>query len=107
MVKEIIPGGGESQFSYAALFRDGLSLASIVARRTRQYPIDFGQFSTFVETVEEPRVVAPSERLMAAMRFTGLAEIEFKQDPPNGEFKLLATNPRLWAWPPLCAPLGG
>src|SRR5260221_1904939 len=28
MVQEIIPGGGESQFSYAALFRDGLSLAS-------------------------------------------------------------------------------
>src|SRR5260221_11167636 len=60
MVQEIIPGGGESQFSYAALFRDGLSLASLVARGTRQYPIDFGQFSTFVETREEPHVAAPS-----------------------------------------------
>src|SRR6266404_837317 len=106
MVQEIIPGGGDSQFSYAALFRDGLSLASIVARRTRQYPIDFGQFSTFVETVEEPRVVAPSERLMAAMRFTGLAEIEFKQDPRNGEFKLLDINPRVWGWHTLCARAG-
>jgi D-aspartate ligase len=106
IVQEIIPGGGESQFSYAALCRDGLSLASIVARRTRQYPIDFGQFSTFVETVNEPRVVAPSERLMAAMRFTGLAEIEFKQDPRNGEFKLLDINPRVWGWHTLCGRAG-
>jgi D-aspartate ligase len=106
VVQEIIPGGGESQFSYAALCQDGFPLASIVARRTRQYPIDFGQFSTFVETVDEPRVVAPSERLMAAMRFTGLVEIEFKQDPRNGEFKLLDINPRVWGWHTLCRRAG-
>jgi predicted ATP-grasp superfamily ATP-dependent carboligase len=48
IVQELVPGGGESQFSYAALCKDGLPLASIVARRTRQYPMDFGQFSTYV-----------------------------------------------------------
>jgi D-aspartate ligase len=98
IVQEIIPGGGETQFSYAALCKDGRSLASMVARRTRQYPIDFGQFSTFVETVDEPRIIEPAERLLAVMRFTGLVELEFKQDPRNGEFKLLDVNPRVWGW---------
>ena len=42
MVQELIPGGGETQFSYAALCQDGRVIAHIVARRTRQYPMDFG-----------------------------------------------------------------
>jgi D-aspartate ligase len=98
MIQEMVPGGGESQFSYAALCKDGFPLASIVARRTRQYPKDFGQFSTFVETIEEPRIVEPAERLLAATRFTGLVEVEFKRDPRDDQFKVLDVNPRVWGW---------
>lgn len=98
MVQELVPGWGEAQFSYAALCQDGAPLASVVARRTRQYPMDFGRFSTFVETVDEPQVVEPAFRLLAAMRFTGLVEIEFKRDPRDGQFKVLDINPRVWGW---------
>lgn len=98
ILQEMIPGGGEAQFSYAALCKDGFPLASIVARRLRQYPKDFGQFSTFVETIDEPQIVAASERLLAAARFTGLAEVEFKQDLRDGRFKILDVNPRVWGW---------
>lgn len=98
IVQEIVPGGGETQFSYAALCKDGSPLASVVARRTRQFPSDFGQLSTFVETVNVPEVIEPAERLLAALHFTGLAEVEFKRDPRTGRFKLLDVNPRVWGW---------
>jgi D-aspartate ligase len=98
LVQELIPGGGESQFSYAALCNDGKPIASLTARRTRQYPIDFGYSSSFVETLEVPEIVAPSRRLLAAMRYTGLVEIEYKFDAQNGRYKLLDINPRLWTW---------
>jgi predicted ATP-grasp superfamily ATP-dependent carboligase len=98
MVQEIVPGGGEAQFSYAALCKDGSSLASVVARRTRQFPRDFGQMSTYVETVDEPEVIEPAERLLAAVHFSGLVEVEFKRDPRNGRFKVLDINPRVWGW---------
>jgi predicted ATP-grasp superfamily ATP-dependent carboligase len=98
MVQEIVPGEGEAQFSYAAICRDGYPLASIVARRTRQYPRDFGQLSTYVETVDEPQVIEPAVRLLKAMRFTGLVEVEFKKDPRNGQYKVLDVNPRVWGW---------
>ena len=42
-------------------------MASVVARRTRQFPKDFGQLSTYVETVEAPEVIEPAERLLAAI----------------------------------------
>jgi len=106
LVQERIPGGGESQFSYAALCCDGQPIASLTARRTRQYPIDFGHSSSFVETLDVPEIVAPSRRLLAAIRYTGLAEVEYKFDARNGRYKLLDINPRLWTWATLGARAG-
>jgi D-aspartate ligase len=98
MVQEFIPGGGGCQLSFAALCSEGEPLASIVARRTRQFPPDFGRASTFVETVDEPGVIEASLRILAAMGATGLVEVEFKRDPRTGALKLLDVNPRAWGW---------
>ncbi|HTC61544.1 MAG TPA: hypothetical protein VK709_01770 [Candidatus Saccharimonadales bacterium] len=98
LLQEMIPGGGECQFSYAALCRDGQPIASLTARRTRQYPIDFGHSSSFVETMDVPEIVAPSRRLLAAIRYSGLVELEYKLDSRNGRYKLLDINPRIWTW---------
>lgn len=106
LIQERIPGGGESQFSYAALCCDGEPIASLTARRTRQYPIDFGYSSSFVETLDVPDIVAPSRRLLSAIRYTGLVEVEYKLDARNGRYKLLDINPRLWTWATLGSPAG-
>ena len=106
LVQEQIPGGGEAQFSYAALCRDGEPLASLTARRTRQYPIDFGYSSSFVETLDVPEIVAPSRRLLATIKYSGLVELEYKFDSRDGKYKLLDINPRLWTWSPLGARAG-
>jgi len=106
LVQEMIPGGGEAQFSYAALCRDGEPIAWLTARRTRQYPIDFGYSSSFVETLDVPEIVAPSLRLLKAMRYTGLVEVEYKFDARCRRYKLLDINPRVWTWSPLGARAG-
>ena len=106
MVQEIIPGGGENQFSYTALCRDGKPLVHLVAKRGRQYPMDFGRASTYVETVDDPGLAGPSERLLDALKLDGLVEIEYKRDPRDGKFKLLDINPRIWGWHTLCGRAG-
>jgi D-aspartate ligase len=98
MVQELVPGGGESQFSYAALCREGRPLASLVARRARQHPHDFGRASTYVETVDRPEIEEPARKLLAAMRYTGIVEVEFKHDRRDGRYKLLDINARVWTW---------
>jgi predicted ATP-grasp superfamily ATP-dependent carboligase len=105
-VQELVPGGGESQLSYAALAVDGQILAHLTARRTRQYPADFGRASTLVETVDAPELIAPSERLLAAIEFTGIVELEYKRDPRDGVLKLFDVNPRVWGWQSLCGAAG-
>jgi predicted ATP-grasp superfamily ATP-dependent carboligase len=106
MVQELIPGGGATQLSYAALVRDGEPLAALTARRTRQYPADFGRASTYVETASVPDIVEPSTRFLRRIRFTGLVELEFKRDPRDGVPKLLDVNPRVWGWHTLGAAAG-
>ena len=98
IVQELIPGGGESQFSYAAVWRNGVPLASLVAQRLRQLPVDFGFTSTFVETIENAAIERAAETLLASLNFSGLVELEFKFDLRDGRYKLLDFNNRAWAW---------
>ena len=98
LIQEQVPGAGETQFSYAALWWDGRPLATLVARRLRQFPIDFGLSSTYVETTEAPGVEEASTRLLAALRYQGLVEVEFKFDVRDLKYKLLDINPRCWTW---------
>lgn len=106
MIQEVVPGGGADQFSYAALCDRGRPLASVTARRTRQYPVDFGRASTYVETIDAPEVAELSERFLAEIEFDGLVEVEFKRDPRDGELKLLDVNARVWGWHSLCQRAG-
>jgi predicted ATP-grasp superfamily ATP-dependent carboligase len=103
VVQQLIPGGGECQFSYAALWRDGAPVAEFSARRGRQYPVDFGFTSTFVEVVEAPDVAVAARAILTSVRYSGLVEIEFKRDPRNGTLNILDVNPRPWSWFGLCA----
>jgi D-aspartate ligase len=98
IVQELIPGDGRHQFGYCALYSKGRPLATMVCRRRRQHPPDFGRASTFVETVDEPAVEVLSERILGAIGYDGLVELEYKQDPRTGTFKLLDFNARTWGY---------
>lgn len=106
MIQELVPGDGHSQLSYAALCSDGEVVASLGARRIRQYPMDFGRASSYVETIDDQSLERDARRLLAAMRFTGMAEVEFKRDARRGANLLLDVNPRAWGWQSLCGRAG-
>ena len=98
IVQEWIPGSGGAQFSYAGLMLRGEPVASLVARRTRQYPIEFGRSSTFVETIEQAEVEELAWRFLKSIDYTGVVEVEFKYDRRDGRYKLLDVNGRFWTW---------
>lgn len=106
VVQELIPGGGEAQFSYAALWHRGKAVAELTARRTRQYPVDFSYTSTFVEVIENDQVRAAASALLGAIAFEGLVEVEFKFDARDQTLKLLDVNARAWSWLALCEASG-
>jgi D-aspartate ligase len=98
LVQERIPGGGENQFSFCAVCKDGRAYAGLVAQRRRQYPVEFGNNSTFVETASQPVVEEAGRRFLESIGFDGMAEVEFKFDPRDGKYKILDVNLRPWGW---------
>jgi D-aspartate ligase len=97
IVQELVPGDGSTQFSYAAVCQDGRPVLSMVARRLRQHPANYGT-GTFVETVDNDVIETLAERLLAGVGYSGMVEMEFKLDSRDGSYKLLDVNPRVWTW---------
>jgi D-aspartate ligase len=98
LVQEFIPGDGEQQFSSCVFFKNGRALGSMEARRWRQHPPEFGRAATFVETVDAPQLMVPTLKFLGAMGYYGLAEIEYKRDARDGQFKLIDVNTRTWGF---------
>jgi D-aspartate ligase len=98
MVQELVPGDGEQQFAYCAFFKEGSAVASMVARRRRQHPPEFGRASTLAETTELPLLEALSQRFLKAIGYYGLVELEYKLDRRDGRYKLLDVNARTWGY---------
>jgi D-aspartate ligase len=98
LVQERIPGAGENQFSFGAFCRNGRVYGSLVAQRRRQYPVEFGNASSFVELANVPEVEAAGRLFLENIGFNGVAEVEFKFDPSDGKYKILDFNPRAWGW---------
>ena len=98
IVQEVIPGSPDNLYSFCSFFKNGEVMGMCIGRRRRQRPMDFGNASTFVESVYVPELVDLGKRLLRAIGYYGLSEIEFKKDVRDGEFKLLEINARTWLW---------
>jgi predicted ATP-grasp superfamily ATP-dependent carboligase len=105
--QEIIPGGGRQQWSYAGLFVHGQPVAAFTACRQRQHPPDFGRASTYVAAEHDAEVERESRKVLEALQYTGLAEVEWKRDPRDGRLKFLEVNARSWGWHSLASPVVG
>ena len=103
IVQEIVPDSHERIYSLLAyVSRDGRPLVTLVGRKVRQGPLRFGTSAVF-EVDYEPTVLEQGLRLLQAARYTGIAHVEFAQDPRDGEFRVLEVNTRLPVWAALAA----
>lgn len=93
LVQEYINGIG---YGVEALFNDKSQLrALVVHKRLREYPITGGQ-STLRETVRAPEIQSLGVKLLKALKWRGVAMVEFRRDIRDGIPKLMEINPRFW-----------
>jgi len=98
IIQDIIPGSSENLYSACFMFSGGESQVQLVARRKRQHPINFGNATTFAETVKNNNLINISEKLLQEVTYDGICEVEYKYDERDGKFKLLEINTRTWKW---------
>jgi D-aspartate ligase len=103
IVQEVVPDSHERVYSLLTYIgRSGEPIVTLVGRKVRQGPLRFGTSAVF-EVDFEPRVLELGLRLLRSASYTGVAHVEFAQDPRDGEFQLLEVNTRLPVWAALAA----
>lgn len=94
MLQEEIPGPDRDVITFnTVLDANSKPLAIFMHRRLIQNPPTFGVVA-LGESVWEPRIIEPGLKFLQAIRFKGIAQVELKQDPRTGVFKILEINGR-------------
>ena len=96
LLQELVPGGDDRLFVHACyLDRDSRHVAGFEAQKIVQVPEGFGT-GCIVQSVSRPELVEPTIRLLQSIRFSGIAEVEYKWDSATAQYKLIEINPRSW-----------
>ena len=103
IVQELVPGRG---VGINTLWRDGEPLTWFCHRRVREIDPRGGRSSAAETAPCDPRLVDATRRMLAALRWHGVAMAEFKYDEPTGRHWLLEINGRFWGSLPLALAAG-
>lgn len=92
IVQEWIPGPVSSLYSVNAhVGPGGAPVATFVARKLRQWPVDTGE-SSLGEECRNDEVLAIATRLWRTLEYEGLAYLEVKQHALTGEHVIIEPN---------------
>jgi len=93
LLQERVQGPGVGVF---ACFADGKPVAWFAHRRLREKPPSGGVSVLCESTALDPTAVDYASRLLGALRWRGVAMVEFKQDQRDGSLRLMEINGRFW-----------
>jgi predicted ATP-grasp superfamily ATP-dependent carboligase len=94
LLQEYIPQG--VRYDVCLLYnKESIPKYGFVQKEIRHFPLGMGP-STVQESVEAPHLIDQAIRLLRAVPWYGIAEVEFMVDPRDGVAKLMEINPRFW-----------
>lgn len=104
--QELIPFNGSNKtISFTAFCVKGEIKTWWAGIKLREHPRRFGT-ATFAKSTMADDCFAPSAALMKALKYSGICEIEYLQDPRDNQFKLIEINARTWLWVELARACG-
>lgn len=103
-IQEIIPGEDKT-VSVTVFAVDGDVKTHWSGVKLREHPVTFGT-ATCCKSTFEKDMLEHSEKLIKALSYTGVCEIEWLRDPRDEEPKLIEINARTWLWVDLAAKCG-
>ena len=92
LVQEFIKGAG---FGFFALMNHGAPLRVFMHQRIREYPPSGGR-STAARAYYSPRLKDLGLRLLSALKWHGVAMVEFKYSESRADFVLMEINGKFW-----------
>ena len=98
LTQEVIPFDGSNHtVSFTAFCMNGDIKTFWMGIKFREHPPKFGT-ATLCRSVLINELIEPSERLVRALNYTGVCEIEYLRHPSDNEYRLIEMNARTWLW---------
>ena len=106
MLQEQIPGGDDSLWTVGSYVDagGGVPASSAAGSSSRRRRGSARAGSGVAEWDDE--AVDGARRLLHALGFHGISQVEYKRDPRDGSLRLMEVNARLWQWHSLAAACG-
>jgi predicted ATP-grasp superfamily ATP-dependent carboligase len=95
LIQERVPPQGQGRGVSVLMGQDGECVAAFAHERLQQYPNSGGP-STDRRGIHAPQLVEQSLQLLKRLEWRGIAMVEWKIDPRDGQAKLMEINPRFW-----------
>lgn len=96
--QEVIPDDGSNKTeSFTAFSIAGEIKAHWSGVKLREHPLRFGT-ATFCKSIDGSQLLMYGKKILRALNYTGVCEIEFIKDPRDGVYKLIEMNARTWLW---------
>ena len=92
VIQQYIKGDGYGYFAYC---EEGKVIRYFMHHRIREYPVTGGA-SVCAESFYDETLKAYGEKLLGALKWNGVAMVEFKKDEAQGKYYLLEINPKFW-----------
>jgi len=103
LIQAIVRGRG---VGVNTLWRDGRPVVWFSHRRVREIDLRGGRSTAAVSAACDGRLLESARRMLAALRWHGVAMVEFKWDEERDAFWLLEINGRFWGSLPLALAAG-
>ena len=105
LIQERIPAHGPGLGASFLMDESSTVKAVFTHQRLREYPVSGGA-STLRISIRRRDIQELGAALLKALDWFGVAMVEFKLDPRDGEPKLMEINPRFWGSLALAEPCG-
>ena len=97
-IQELIPNSNANKtISFATFSLHGEIKSYWMGMKLREHPLEFGT-ATYCSSIYLKELIEPSKKLVKALNYTGVCEIEFLKDTRDQLFKLIEINARTWLW---------
>lgn len=93
VLQELIPGDELHGANYNGYLYDDGAAVEMTGAKIRNSPAETGSPSVVISR-HIPEVADAGRRLLTALGYRGFANIEFKRDPRDGQYKLIEINAR-------------
>ena len=93
LIQDYIPGHG---VAVDVLMHDGAPVAAFQHRRLREYPVRGGVSISAEGEPLDPKMLQHAVSLLRALKWEGVAMVEFRKDDASGRLGLMEVNGRFW-----------